>query len=122
MASVSEEKGQNPINLLKGDHRAVEALFEQYQKESAEQKKAALAQEICKQLIIHTMLEEEIFYPACREHIDSDPLDEAQVEHDGAKVLINELLSGSPKDQFYDAKVKVLAEEIRHHVQEEEKR
>jgi hypothetical protein len=68
------------------------------------------------------MLEEEIFYPACREHMDDEMLDEAQVEHDGAKILINEILSGSPDRLFYDAKVKVLSEMIKHHVNEEEKR
>jgi hypothetical protein len=69
------------------------------------------------------MIEEEIFYPACREAgVDSDMMDEANVEHDGAKSLIAELEAGSPDDDFYDAKVKVLSEEIKHHVKEEEKR
>jgi hypothetical protein len=75
------------------------------------------------ELTIHTMIEEEIFYPACREAgVDSDMMDEANVEHDGAKSLIAELEAGSPDDDFYDAKVKVLSEEIKHHVKEEEKR
>jgi hypothetical protein len=68
------------------------------------------------------MIEEEIFYPACKGAVEDDNLDEAQVEHDGAKVLIAELDEGSPDDDFYDAKVKVLSEEIKHHVKEEEKR
>jgi len=68
------------------------------------------------------MIEEEIFYPACRKAgVDSDKMDEANVEHDGAKSLIAELENGSPDDDFYDAKVKVLSEEIKHHVKEEEK-
>jgi hypothetical protein len=67
------------------------------------------------------MIEEEIFYPALRGKIDDDDLDEAMVEHDGAKVLINDIEAGEPDDQFYDAKVKVLQEEIEHHVREEEK-
>jgi hypothetical protein len=66
------------------------------------------------------MLEEEIFYPAYRGKIEDDTLDEAYVEHDGAKVLINDIEAGSPEDDFYDAKVKVLSEEIKHHVHEEE--
>ena len=75
------------------------------------------------ELTIHTMIEEEIFYPACREAgVDSDMMDEANVEHDGAKSLIAELEAGAPDDDFYDAKVKVLSEEIKHHVKEEEKR
>src|SRR3712207_9192221 len=67
------------------------------------------------------MIEEEIFYPALRGKIDEDDLDEAYVEHDGAKVLINEIEAGGPDDDFYDAKVKGLQEQIEHHVEEEEK-
>ena len=109
------------ISLLKADHRKVEELFEKY--ESARSKKADIARKICMELTIHTMIEEEIFYPACREAgIESDMMDEANVEHDGAKTLIAELEAGSPEDEFYDAKVKVLSEEIKHHVKEEEQR
>jgi hypothetical protein len=68
------------------------------------------------------MIEEEIFYPACSGKAEDDTLDEAYVEHDGAKVLIAELLQGDPDDEFYSAKVKVLSEDIKHHVKEEEKR
>jgi hypothetical protein len=66
------------------------------------------------------MIEEEIFYPALRGKIDDDDIDEAYVEHDGAKVLINDIEAGSPDDHFYAAKVKVLKEEIEHHIKEEE--
>jgi hypothetical protein len=71
-------------------------------------------------LKIHTAIEEEIFYPAFRGKIEDHTLNEAYVEHDGAKVLINDIEAGSPADDFYDAKVKVLSEEIKHHVHEEE--
>jgi hypothetical protein len=112
---------QDAISLLKADHRKVEELFEKY--ETARARKADIARQICMELTIHTMIEEEIFYPACREAgADSDIMDEANVEHDGAKALIAELENGSPDDEFYDAKVKVLSEEIKHHVKEEEKR
>ena len=112
---------QDAIALLKADHRKVEELFEKY--ETARGRKADIAKQICMELIIHTMIEEEIFYPACREAgVESDMMDEANVEHDGAKTLIAELENGSPDDEFYDAKVKVLSEEIKHHVKEEEKR
>lgn len=112
---------QDAIALLKADHRKVEDLFEKY--ESARGRKAEIARQICLELIIHTLVEEEIFYAACRDAgVESDMLDEAQVEHDGAKTLIAELEAGSPDDDFYDAKVKVLSEEIKHHVKEEEKR
>jgi len=109
------------IALLKADHRKVEELFEKY--ETARGKKADIAQKICLELTIHTKIEEEIFYPACREAgVESDMMDEANVEHDGAKALILELEKGSPDDEYYDAKVKVLSEEIKHHVKEEEQR
>ena len=109
------------IALLKADHRKVEDLFEKYEKSRS--KKADIAKQICMELTIHTMLEEEIFYPACREAgVEADKMDEANVEHDGAKMLLAELEAGTPKDDFYDAKVKVLSEEIKHHVKEEEQR
>jgi hypothetical protein len=110
---------KDAIALLKADHRKVEELFEKY--ETSRSKKAEIAKQICLELTVHTMIEEEIFYPACKEAVEEDNLDEAQVEHDGAKVLIAELEEGSPDDAYYDAKVKVLSEEIKHHVKEEEK-
>jgi hypothetical protein len=111
------------IALLKADHRKVEELFEQFEKAREESRKRGLVREICTELMVHTLLEEEIFYPACTNKVkDEDLVTEAYVEHDGAKVLIAELLQGSPADEFYDAKVTVLSEMIKHHVKEEEKR
>jgi hypothetical protein len=111
------------IALLKADHRKVEELFEQFEKAREENRKRGLVREICTELMVHTLLEEEIFYPACTNQAkDEDLVEEAYVEHDGAKVLIAELLQGSPSDEFYDAKVTVLSEMIKHHVKEEEKR
>lgn len=108
------------IALLKADHRKVEDLFARFEKASSDSRKRSLAHEICNELKIHTMIEEEIFYPAFRGRIDEDMLDEAYVEHDGAKVLINDIESSDPGADFYDAKVTVLSEEIKHHVHEEE--
>ncbi len=79
-----------------------------------------LAQEICTELMIHATIEEELFYPACKGEVDDDMMAEAYVEHDGAKVMIAEILASSPDDRFFDAKVTVLSEEIKHHVKEEE--
>ncbi len=110
------------IALLKADHRKVEGLFEDFEKATGSAKKAALVRKICTELTVHTMIEEDIFYPACRGKIAEDTLDEAYVEHDGAKMLIAELIDSEPDDAFYDAKVKVLSEEIKHHVKEEEAR
>ena len=109
------------IALLKADHRKVEDLFEKFEQAKGAKAKKALAQEICTELMIHSTIEEEIFYPACKGKVEEDQMDEAYVEHDGAKVMIAELLAGSPEDAFYDAKMKVLSEEIKHHVKEEER-
>ncbi|MBV8972412.1 MAG: hemerythrin domain-containing protein [Sphingomonadaceae bacterium] len=107
--------------LLKADHRAVDAMFEAFDDARGKSEKSDLVARICTALKIHTMIEEEVFYPALRGKIDDSIIDEAYVEHDGAKVLVNDLSTGSPADAMYDAKVKVLAEEIRHHVKEEER-
>lgn len=117
---MASETFTDAIALLKADHRKVEELFETFESTTSSSKKQLIARQICLELKIHTMLEEEIFYPAFRGKIEDDLLDEAYVEHDGAKLLLNEIDAGSPSDDFYDAKVKVLSEEIKHHVHEEE--
>jgi hypothetical protein len=115
------DKKPDATQLLAQDHREVEALFEKFEKAGSDGSKERLARQICTELKIHAMIEEEIFYPALRGKIEDDSLDEAYVEHDGAKMLINDIEAGEPSDHFYDAKVKVLQEEIEHHVREEEK-
>ncbi len=111
------------ITLLKNDHREVEAWFDEFENTNAASKKQKLATQICTALTVHTMIEEEIFYPACREAgVEDDMMDEADVEHDGAKRLIEEIEAGAPGDDHWDAKVTVLGEMIRHHVKEEEQR
>ncbi|HEX7871662.1 MAG TPA: hemerythrin domain-containing protein [Sphingobium sp.] len=119
---MAQQPFTDAIALLKADHRAVEDLFEQFEKASAASRKKALAHSICVELKIHTMIEEEIFYPAFRGKIDDGTLDEAYVEHDGAKILINDIEASAPDADYFDAKVKVLSEEIKHHVHEEEAR
>ena len=109
------------ITLLRDDHRKVEDLFEQFEKATGDGRKQKLALEICKELTIHTIIEEEIFYPSIEGKVQEDLLKESFVEHDAAKVLIADIEAGGPSDEFYDAKVKVLKEEIEHHVEEEEK-
>jgi len=116
------ETKPDAIALLKADHREVEELFEKFEKASGDGRKRKLAEQICMELTIHAQIEEEIFYPACEGKIEEDLLKEAYVEHDGAKVLIAEIEAGGPDDEYYDAKVKVLSEQIEHHVEEEEKR
>jgi hypothetical protein len=118
--SVGARAGQDAVALLKADHRKVDGLFKKAEKAKGGAKEK-LVEQICNELIIHTMLEEEIFYPACRgEDVEEDKMDEAQVEHDGAKVLINDLMAIGASSPMYDAKVKVLSEYIKHHVKEEE--
>lgn len=117
---MAEQEFTDAIALLKADHRKVEELFEKFEGASGSGTKQKLAHQICTELKIHTAIEEEIFYPAFDGKIDEDLLKEAYVEHDGAKVLINDIEAGGPEDDFYDAKVKVLSEEIEHHVGEEE--
>ena len=119
---MAETKSQDAIALLKQDHRTVEELFANFEKASGDGRKQALAEEICLELSVHAQIEEEIFYPACEGKVEEDLLKESYVEHDAAKLLIAEIMSGSPDDDFYDSKVKVLSEEIEHHVEEEEKR
>ncbi|HVY98107.1 MAG TPA: hemerythrin domain-containing protein [Dongiaceae bacterium] len=119
--SKSSAARQDAVALLKADHRKVEGLFRKAEKASGSAKEKLVGQ-ICSELIVHTTLEEEIFYPACRaEDVEEDKMDEAQVEHDGAKVLINDLMGAGADSEAYDAKVKVLSEYIKHHVKEEEK-
>ena len=110
------------IALLKADHREVEDIFAKFEKATGKDRKQKLAEQVFLELKVHTIIEEEIFYPACRGQIEDDLVNEAYVEHDAAKLLINEIEAGGPDEAFYDAKVKVLSEMIEHHVEEEEKR
>jgi len=117
--------GQDAIALLTADHREVKEMFEQFEElgDRAKASKEKLKDKICKALIAHTTIEEEIFYPAMRAKGEDaeDMVDEAVVEHASAKDLIKQLQEMQPDDDLYDAKVKVLGEQIDHHVQEEEK-
>ncbi len=123
----SKNYATDVINLLKEDHKKVKALFEEYEelheKNSSNDKKAKIVQQICTELTLHALAEEAIVYPAAREALhDDDLMDEADVEHAGAKELIAELQAMSPDESHYDAKVTVLKEYIEHHVKEEEKK
>jgi len=116
------EPKKDAIALLKEDHDKVEELFKKFENAGGDGSKEKLARQICRELIVHAKIEEEIFYPACEGKVEEELLKESYVEHDAAKVMIAEIIDGEPSDEFYDAKVKVLKEEIEHHVQEEEKR
>jgi hemerythrin superfamily protein len=117
----SDTAPSDAIALLESDHREVEGYFEQYEGARSKQDKKGLAERICAALRVHAQIEEELFYPAARKATkDNDLLDEATVEHAGAKVLIAEIEAMQPGMPLYDAKITVLGEQIQHHVKEEE--
>ena len=116
---MSTSQFTDAIALLKADHRAAEALFDRFESAHTPAQQA-IAIDVCNALKIHAQIEEEIFYPALKGKIEGAALDEAYVEHDGAKLLITDILAGNGSDEMRAAKVKVLAEEIKHHVHEEE--
>jgi hypothetical protein len=113
---------KDAIALLKADHKQVTGWFGQFGKARDSGRKAKLAGQICEALRVHTTIEEEIFYPAFLAATrDEDKHHEAEVEHAGAKKLIAEIEAMTPDEDYFDAKVKVLSEMIKHHVKEEEK-
>ena len=118
---TSTRARKDAVSVLKADHRQVEGWFSQFEKARSEERKRDLATRICNALKVHTQIEEEIFYPAFLEQAQEEDLHhEAVVEHDGAKKLIAQIEAASPSDEYYDAKVTVLSEMIKHHVKEEE--
>ena len=125
-STASKPAPSDAIDMLTTDHKAVKALFKQYDKlaESGADgdERQAIARQICRMLTAHATVEEELFYPAAREVLgdDADLVDEADVEHATAKDLIAQIEDASPDEELYDAKVKVLGEYIDHHVKEEE--
>jgi hemerythrin-like domain-containing protein len=116
----SSTRAQDAIALLKADHKTVDQMFKSYEEAKTATQKGKLASQICEALKVHTQIEEEIFYPACRGEIEEDMLDEAKVEHASCKQLIAEIEAMQPGEDLYDAKVTVLGEYVRHHVKEEE--
>ena len=113
--------GKDAIALLKADHRQVEQWFSQFDKARDDARKQALATSICNAIKVHAAIEEEIFYPAFFEATeDRDVHHEAIIEHDGARKLIEEIEASGPDDDYFDAKVTVLGELVKHHVKEEE--
>jgi hemerythrin superfamily protein len=120
-------KEPDAIDLLKQDHRRVEALFKEFEKahESEEQSAAdEIIETACSELQIHDKLETEIFYPAVQEQAgedEEDLLDEAEVEHTTVRELIQKIMDMGPGAEKRDAHFTVLMEYVKHHVKEEEK-
>jgi hemerythrin superfamily protein len=114
------------VELLKQDHRKVEDLFKQFEKlkDDDEDAAAEVIEAACAELKIHDKIETEIFYPAVREQAEEeeveDLLDEAEVEHDTVRELIEKLEGMDPDDEKLHAHFTVLTEYVKHHVKEEE--
>lgn len=116
-------KDSNAIELLKHDHREVESMFKQLDAEDESRSRIEIAQHICLSLIVHSTIEEEIFYPAARAALDEEDREmvaEAKVEHGSLKRLIEEISGSGARDEMLEARLTVLKEYVQHHVKEEE--
>jgi hypothetical protein len=119
--SNGRAKPADALRLLKEDHARVKALFEKFERTSAESGRQAIAEEICMELRTHALLEESVFYPRVREAIDeAELLEEAEIEHASAKDLIAQIEESTPSEPRFEALVTVLREYVMHHVKEEE--
>ena len=121
MSKTQSKTSTNAIASLKADHEKVKALFVQFEKTKDGDKKLTIVGEALEELSIHAILEEELFYPAVREELDDEEvMNEADEEHHVAKILIAELAEMDGSESHYEAKFAVLAENVRHHIKEEE--
>ena len=119
----SRSKAEGAIEMLKEDHAKVQKAFKEFEKLDREDTETIkqVVQTVCEDLKVHTTLEEEIFYPAVRDAIeDEDIMNEATVEHETAKMLIEQLENMGPEDPNYHATFTVLGEYVKHHIKEEE--
>src|SRR5579859_2014728 len=108
------------ISIILKDHDTVKALFDKFEKAETSAQREKVIGEAVMELKIHAVIEEEIFYPAIRKHVGKDLMNEADEEHHVARVLIAELDETGREKDHRDAKFKVLAESVRHHIKEEE--
>ncbi len=114
-------KQQDAIHLLSSDHDEVEKLFKQFKKSNG--RKADIVRRICMALTVHAEIEEEIFYPAMRDALsdkDETLMDEAAVEHETIRNLVEEIEDSGNDNEMLAARMKVLCEYVTHHVKEEE--
>ena len=110
------------IAMLIEDHQKVQKLFRSFERTEDQQQQEQLATQICNELTVHTQLEEQVFYPAAREALEEgDLVDEAAIEHQVAKELIEKIRQSRPHDEEYCALVTVLGEYVNHHIDEEQK-
>jgi hypothetical protein len=122
MSKTKTKSSTNAVTNLKADHQNVKGLFDEFEKTAERATKITIVSEALEELSLHATLEEELFYPAVREEIDDDDglMNEADEEHHVAKILIAELDEMDGTESHYDAKFTVLAENVRHHIKEEE--
>ncbi len=120
-AKKAAPKAQEATAMLRADHKLVSALFDEFEKTKSSAKKAKIVAQICKELTVHTQIEDEIFYPAVKAALkDHELIPEAYVEHSSVKDLIAQVEGKEPDGEMYDAKVKVMGEFVKHHVKEEQ--
>jgi hemerythrin superfamily protein len=114
-------KNDNPgaVELLEEDHQKVKDLFEKFEKAKDESEKDEIADQVDLELRIHSMIEEEILYPAVQA-VDSEIVAESFEEHGVVEELLNELATMELGDEQFDAKFKVMKENVEHHIEEEE--
>jgi hemerythrin-like domain-containing protein len=112
----------NAIEMLKQQHREVEELFEELEGagENAKKTKERLFKQIADAMAIHSEIEEKLFYPEAKTDDTEELLREAVEEHLSVKRVIADLMESGPEDDQFDARCKVLKEQIEHHVEEEE--
>jgi hemerythrin-like domain-containing protein len=116
---------QDAVELIRSDHRTVEQLFKEFEQagDRAYKTKQDLVEQITQELEVHATVEEETFYPAVQAKARKDGkelIDEAVEEHHLVRVTLGELAGLTPEDDAFDAKVQVLIENVRHHIEEEE--
>src|SRR5688500_18548251 len=121
MSNTKSKSSTHAITSLKADHQKVKGLFDEFEKTEDRATKITNVSEALEELSLHATLEEELFYPAVREEIDDEEvMNEADEEHHVVKILIAELEEMDGTESHYDAKFTVLAENVRHHIKEEE--
>ena len=108
------------IALLIKDHQTVKDFLDEFEKSDTPAVRKRIINQTLAELKMHAVLEEEIFYPTVRQHVGKELMNEADEEHHVARVLIAELDRMRDQNDHRDAKFTVLAENVRHHIREEE--
>jgi hemerythrin superfamily protein len=113
----------NAIDLMEKQHRDVEELFEEFESagDGAQKTRERLCREISDQLAVHAEIEEKLFYPESKQADTEELLRESVEEHLAMKRILAEIIEGGIEDEQFDARMKVLQEQVEHHVEEEER-